>query len=243
MKTEMKYQIVGPASCGVLAESNSIEELKNDLLEMHEIDEQEYEKDAETGLFVDDDEEAPYTITEWDGEDYQTVCTLRVNEVSKDMDLQALMGQRECVVEELPRRRKRTQENIATKKAMEEKREMEMVHKNPIWHPLYELGKQTAGNLLDIRDSLKVQEDDIKALLAQINVCRKPSELNFRKNAFSGAPINDEVDSLKHKLKNALEKELYQLDKWRETVEDELSKRTGDQDWRRTEAEDYYPDC
>lgn len=94
MKTEMKYQIVGPASCGVLAESNSIEELKNDLLEMHEIDEQEYEKDAETGLFVDDDEEAPYTITQWDGEEYQTVCTLRVNDIKKDMDLQALMGKK-----------------------------------------------------------------------------------------------------------------------------------------------------
>ena len=91
MKTEMKYQIVGPASCGVLAESNSIEELKNDLLEMHAIDELEYEKDAETGLFVDDDEEAPYTITEWDGEEYQTVCTLRVNEVNESMDLSAFL--------------------------------------------------------------------------------------------------------------------------------------------------------
>lgn len=92
MKNEMKYQIVGPASCGVLAESNSIEELKNDLLEMHEIDEQEYEKDPETGCLVDDDEEAPYTITRWDGEEYQTVCTLRVNEINKDMDLESLMG-------------------------------------------------------------------------------------------------------------------------------------------------------
>lgn len=87
----MKYQIVGPASCGVLDEANTIEELKNELLEMHEIDEQEYERDAETGLLVDDDEEAPYTITEWDGEEYQTVCTLRVNEVRKDMDLESLM--------------------------------------------------------------------------------------------------------------------------------------------------------
>lgn len=94
MKTEMKYQIEGPASCGVIGEANSIEELKNELLEMHAIDEQEYERDAETGLLVDDDEEAPYTITEWDGEEYQTVCTLRVNEVSKDMDLQALMGKK-----------------------------------------------------------------------------------------------------------------------------------------------------
>lgn len=93
MKTEMKYQIVGPASCGVIGEANSIEELKNELLEMHEIDEQEYEKDAD-GKFIDDDEEAPYTITRWNGEDYQAVCTLRVNEVSKDMDLQALMGKK-----------------------------------------------------------------------------------------------------------------------------------------------------
>lgn len=91
MKTKMKYQIVGPASCGVLAESNSIEELKNDLLEMHEIDELEYEKDAETGRLVDDDEEAPYTITRWNGEDYQAVCTLRVNDIREDMDLESLM--------------------------------------------------------------------------------------------------------------------------------------------------------
>lgn len=91
MKTKMKYQIVGPASCGVLGEANTIEELKNELLEMHEIDEQEYERDAETGLFVDDDEEAPYTITEWDGEDYQAVCTLRVNDIREDMDLESLM--------------------------------------------------------------------------------------------------------------------------------------------------------
>lgn len=147
------------------------------------------------------------------------------------------------ITEESPRRRKRTQEKLTATKAMEEKLKTEMVHRNKIWHPLYELGKQTAGNLLDIRDSLKVQEDDIKALLAQINVCRNPSELYFRKNAFSGTPINDEVDNLKHKLKNALEKELYQLDEWRDEVEDELAKRTGDQDWSRTEAEDYYPDC
>lgn len=147
------------------------------------------------------------------------------------------------IAEESTRRRKRTQEKLTATKAMEEKLKTEMVHRNKIWHPLYELGKQTAGNLLDIRDSLKVQEDDIKALLAQINVCRNPSELYFRKNAFSGTPINDEVDNLKHKLKNALEKELYQLDEWRDEVEDELAKRTGDQDWSRTEAEDYYPDC
>lgn len=93
MKTKMmKYQIEGPASCGVLAESNSIEELKNDLLEMHEIDELEYEKDDETGRLVDDDEEAPYTITQWDGKEYQTVCTLRVNNIRKNMDLASLMG-------------------------------------------------------------------------------------------------------------------------------------------------------
>lgn len=49
-----------------------------------------------------------------------------------------------------------------------------------------------------------------------------------KKNAFSGTPINDEVDNLKHKLKNALEKELYQLDEWRDEVEGELAKRTDD---------------
>lgn len=132
------------------------------------------------------------------------------------------------IAEESPRRRKRTQEKLTATKAVEEKLKTEMVHRNPIWHPLYEFEKKTAGNLLDIRDSLKVQEEDINALLAQINVCRKPSELYFQKNAFSGTPINDEVDNLKHKLKNALEKELYQLDEWRDEVEGELAKRTDD---------------
>ncbi len=94
MKNEMmKYQIEGPASCGVLDEANTIEELKDRLLELHKIDELEYEKDAD-GKCIDDDEEAPYTITEWDGEEYQTVCTLRVNDIKKDMDLRALMGKK-----------------------------------------------------------------------------------------------------------------------------------------------------
>lgn len=90
----MKYQIEGPASWGVLDEANTIEELKDRLLELHKIDEVEYEKDANGKFIDDDDDDAPYTITEWDGEGYQTVCTLRVNDVSEDIDLRSLMGKK-----------------------------------------------------------------------------------------------------------------------------------------------------
>lgn len=92
METMKMYQIVGPASCGVLAESNSLDEIKNELLEMRKMDEEDYEVDAITGLLIDDDEEAPYTITQWDGKEYQTVCTLRINNIRKNMDLASLMG-------------------------------------------------------------------------------------------------------------------------------------------------------
>ena len=115
-----------------------------------------------------------------------------------------------------------------------------MIHRNPKWSPVYKLEEQTAGHLLDLQEALQAETDSI---YNSINTLRKLGNLTVREmcyqdSAFIGTPIEDEYATLKNRLQYALERQFEQIIDWRDAVEEELSKRTGEQDWRRAEGRD-----
>lgn len=143
-------------------------------------------------------------------------------------------------INERPRRRKKSHEEIARKQAWREKRATEMIHRNPKWSPVYKLEEQTAGHLLDLQEALQAETDSI---YNSINTLRKlgnltVEEMCYQDSAFIGTPIEDEYATLKNRLQYALERQFEQIIDWRDAVEEELSKRTGEQDWRRAEGRD-----
>lgn len=148
---------------------------------------------------------------------------------------------------EMPKRREKSPEEIARKQAMRkaqaEKRASEIIHRNPKWSPVYKLEEQRAGHLLDLQEALRAEHDSI---LNSIRTLRHlgdmtVEEMCYQDSAFMGTPIEDECATLKSHLQYALERKFEQIGYWIDAVEDELSKRTGDQDWRRAEARDM--DC
>lgn len=147
-------------------------------------------------------------------------------------------------INERPRRREKSPEQKAAeearRKAWEEKRATEMIHRNPKWSPVYKLEGQRAGHLLDLQEALRAEHDSI---LNSIRTLRHlgdmtVEEMCYQDSAFMGTPIEDECATLKSHLQYALEREFEQIGYWIDAVEEELSKRTGEQDWRRAETRD-----
>lgn len=147
-------------------------------------------------------------------------------------------------IHERPRRREKSPEQKAAeearKQAWREKRATEMIHRNPKRSPVYKLEEQTAGHLLDLQAALQAETNSI---YNSINTLRKLGNLTvedmcYQDSAFIGTPIEDEYATLKSRLQYALERQFEQIIYWRDAVEEELSKRTGEQDWRRAEGRD-----
>lgn len=143
-------------------------------------------------------------------------------------------------INERPRRREKSPEEIAWKQALREKRAKEMTHRNPKWSPVYKLEEKTAGQLLDRQAALKAEyrglQQSIKNLkhLDDITI----EDMCYQDSAFMGTPLEDECAEMLSRLKSAYERALDKIPEWLDAVEEELSKRTGEQNWNRAEGRD-----
>lgn len=147
-------------------------------------------------------------------------------------------------INERPRRREKSPEQKAQeearRKAWKEKRATEMIHRNPKWSPVYKLEEQTAGHLLDRLTALQAETDSIYRCIKRLKCLDDitDEDMCYQDSAFIGTPIEDEFCTLRSRLVYLLERQFEQIIYWRDAVEEELSKRTGEQDWRRAEGRD-----
>lgn len=143
-------------------------------------------------------------------------------------------------INERPRRREKSPEEIARKQAWREKRATEMIHRNPKRSPVYKLEEQTAGHLLDRLTALQAETDSIYRCIKRLKCLDDitDEDMCYQDSAFIGTPIEDEFCTLRSRLVYLLERQFEQIIYWRDAVEEELSKRTGEQDWRRAETRD-----
>lgn len=143
-------------------------------------------------------------------------------------------------INERPRRREKSPEEIARKQAWREKRATEMIHRNPKRSPVYKLEEQTAGHLLDRLTALQAETDSIYRCIKRLKCLDDitDEDMCYQDSAFIGTPIEDEFCTLRSRLVYLLERQFEQIIYWRDAVEEELSKRTGEQNWNRAETRD-----
>lgn len=143
-------------------------------------------------------------------------------------------------INERPRRREKSPEEIAWKQALREKRAKEMRHRNPKWSPVYKLEEKTAGQLLDRQAALKAEYRGLQQCIKNLKHLDDITieDMCYQDSAFMGTPLEDECAEMLSRLKSAYERALDKIPEWLDAVEEELSKRTGEQNWNRAEGRD-----
>ena len=147
-------------------------------------------------------------------------------------------------INERPRRREKSPEQKvqeeARRKAWKEKRATEMIHRNPKWSPVYKLEEKTAGQLLDRQAVLKAEYRGLQQCIKNLKHLDDITieDMCYQDSAFMGTPLEDECAEMLNRLRSAYERALDKIPEWLDAVEEELSKRTGEQNWNRAETRD-----
>ena len=143
-------------------------------------------------------------------------------------------------INERPRRREKSPEEIARKQAWREKRATEMIHRNPKWSPVYKLEEKTAGQLLDRQAALKAEYRGLQQCIKNLKHLDDITieDMCYQDSAFMGTPLEEECAEMLSRLEYAYERALDKIPEWLDAVEEELSKRTGEQNWNRAETRD-----